>query len=74
MSDPFLRTILVRFLVCAAAFGTLSATRELHQKGELRLPRCSPALPESLMRHPAAIGAVRAMATVVGADAQFEWD
>lgn len=72
VSDPFLRTALVRFLLCTAAFASLGETRDLHARGELHLPRCAPALPESLMRHPAALGAVRAIAAAVGAGAQFE--
>ena len=59
LSDPFLRTQLVRFLICAAAYDLCKATRHLQQTGELLPPRCAPALPPRALYHEAGLAAVR---------------
>ena len=55
----------------AAAFDAFKPTRELIAAGELLGPRASPPLPPGILRHAAALSAVRAIATAVGAGDNF---
>ena len=55
----------------AAAFDAFKPTRELIAAGELIGPRSSPPLPQGILRHAAALSAVRAIATAIGAADSF---
>ena len=73
---PRIRTLSQRIYVCvprsfAAAFDAHKPTRELIKSGELLPPRASPPLPQGILRHAAALSAVRAIATAVGAAERF---
>ena len=57
--------------MCAAAFDAFKPTRRHLQTGELLPPRSSPPLPPSILRHAAALSAVRAIATAIGAAESF---
>ena len=61
----------VRARACAAAFDAFKPTRELLASGELLPPRSSPPLPSGILRHAAALSAVRAIATAIGAAERF---
>ena len=54
-----------------AAFEAFKPTRSLLTAGELLPPRSSPPLPQSIMRHAAALSAVRSIATAIGAAQSF---
>jgi hypothetical protein len=71
LSDPFLRQLLIRFILCHAALDAFKPTRELLAAAELLPPRATPPLPPPIMRHAAALGAVRAIATAIGAATSF---
>ena len=66
-------TLLLRHLLCEAAFKTHATTRALLERGELLPPRAVPELPQDLMRADgAAARAVRSLAAAVGAAEHFE--
>ena len=71
MADPFLRQLLIRFILCTAAYDAHKPTRELLKSRELLPPRSTPPLPTAILRHAAALSAVRAIATAIGAATSF---
>ena len=71
MSDPFMRTTLLRFAICAAAYNACTATRPMILSGEVLPPMSAPPLPATMLSHPAALAAVRSVAAAIGAADHF---
>lgn len=55
LSDPFLRTLMLRFILCDAAFHSFRPTKRLLAEGKLLPPRCVPKLPLEAARESVAL-------------------
>ena len=55
LADPFLRTLMLRFILCDAAFHSFRPTKRLLAEGKLLPPRCVPKLPLEAARESVAL-------------------
>ena len=69
--DPFSRTLLLRFILCEAAFRLQKQTAKLVFERKLLPPRCEPPLPTAVSNAPAVLRLVRQLAASFGAVDEF---
>ena len=55
LAEPFLRTLMLRFILCDAAFHSFRPTKRLLAEGKLLPPRCVPKLPLEATRESVAL-------------------
>lgn len=65
LSDPFLRTLILRFIFCHSTLRLFKPNRTL------QLPESVPPMPSAVMLHDTTLGAVRQLAAIAGVVSQF---
>jgi len=74
LADPFLRTLMLRFALCEAAFLNHRGTRRMIAASELLPPRCVPRLPAEATRDGAARTGLKRLVETIGASSHFDFE
>jgi len=71
MQDAFLRTLLLRFVLCSRVFALHKTTKDFHTRHRLALPSSEPPLPAAVLTHATTTNLVSQLATALGVASQF---